>query len=113
MLPSVNLSSGGSLTLSRNTIASKFNTLSLCENGANETPRYHEMVGMGLPAEKQAMLTESPSCTVTVPFRFMVVGAPVYITRANLSSWTSILVNYYTVRNLIQSHLHYIRMSYT
>ena len=76
MLPSVNLSSGGSLGLSRNIIASKFITLSVCENGAGEGPRYHEMVGMGLPEEKQAMLTKSPSCTVTVPFRFMVVGTP-------------------------------------
>ena len=60
------------------TSARKFSTLSLCENGAGEPPRYHEMVGTGLPEEKQAMLTESPSCTVTVPFRFifMVVGAP-------------------------------------
>ena len=76
MLPSVNLSSGGSLGLSRNIIASKFITVSLCENGANETPRYHEMVGMGLPEEKQAMLSESPSCTVTVAFRSMMIGAP-------------------------------------
>ena len=51
-------------------------TVSLCENGANEVPRYQEMIGMGLPEEKQVMLTDSPSCTVTVPFRFMVVGAP-------------------------------------
>ena len=51
-------------------------TVSLCENGGGEVPRYHEMVGTGLPEEKQAMLTESPSCTVTVPFRVMVVGAP-------------------------------------
>ena len=57
-------------------IALKSITVSLCENGAGEPPRYHEMVGMGLPAELQAMLTESPSCTVTVPFRFMMVGAP-------------------------------------
>ena len=76
MLPSVNLSSGGSLSLSRDRIASRFITLSLCENGAGEVPRYHEMVGTGLPEEAQAMLTESPSCTVTVPFRFMVVGTP-------------------------------------
>ena len=54
----------------------KFIILSVCENGANEAPRYQEMVGMGLPEEKQAMLTESPSCTVTVSFRFMVVGTP-------------------------------------
>ena len=76
MLPFENLSSGGSPTLSLNIVASKFCTLSLCENGAGEVPRYHEIVGMGLPEEKQAMLTDSPSCTVTVPFRFMVVGAP-------------------------------------
>ena len=56
--------------------ALKLCTVSLCENGAGEVPRYHEIVGTGLPEEKQAMLTESPSCTVTVPFRFMVVGAP-------------------------------------
>ena len=56
--------------------ALKLCTLSLCENGAGEVPRYHVMVGTGLPEEKQAMLTESSSCTVTVPFRFMVVGAP-------------------------------------
>ena len=76
MLPSVNLSSGGSLCLSRDRIASRFITLSLCEKGANDAPRYHEMVGTGLPIATQVMLTESPSCTVTVPFRFMVVGAP-------------------------------------
>ena len=53
----------------------KFITVSLSENGADEVPRYHEMVRTGLPEEKQAMLTESPSCTVTVPFcRFIVVG---------------------------------------
>ena len=79
MLPSVNLSSGGSLGLSLNIVASKFITVSLCENGAGEVPRYHEMVGAGLPEEKQVMLTESPSCTVTVPFRFTFVGAPVGI----------------------------------
>ena len=56
--------------------ALKFCTVSLCENGACEAPRYHEMVGTGLPEEKQVMLTESPSCTVTVAFRFMVVGTP-------------------------------------
>ena len=84
MLPSVNLSSGGSLGLSRNKIASRFITLSLCENGTGESPRYHEMVGTGLAEEKQVMLTESPSCTVTVSFRFMVIGAPVDMTGANL-----------------------------
>ena len=51
-------------------------TVSFCKNGVNESPRYQEMVGTGLPEEKQVILTESPSCTVTVPFRFMVVGAP-------------------------------------
>ena len=45
-------------------------------NGANEPPRYHKMVGVGLPEETQVTLTESPSCTVTVSFRFVVVGAP-------------------------------------
>ena len=54
--------------------ALKFCTVSLCENGAGVVPRYQEMVGTGLPEETQVMLTESPSCTVTVPFRFMVVG---------------------------------------
>ena len=63
-------------------IALKSCTVSLCENGANEPPRYQEMVGTGLPEEKQAMLTESPSCTVTVPFRFMVVGISVRMRRA-------------------------------
>ena len=75
-LPSVNLSSGRSVIGSRTIVASKFITLSLCENGGGDAPRYQEMVGMGLPEEKQAMSTESPSCTVTVPFRFMMVGAP-------------------------------------
>ena len=82
MLPSVNLSSGGLLRspgISRNIIASKSITVSFCENGANKPPRYHEMIGTGLPEEKQAMLTESPSCTVTVPVRFLVVGAPTII----------------------------------
>ena len=43
------------------------------------------MVGTGLPEEKQAMLTESPSCTVTVPFRFIVVGtaAVKYVSNAS------------------------------
>ena len=57
-------------------IALKSITLSLCENGAGEPPRYHETVGTGLPEELQAMLTESPSCTVMVPLRFMVAGTP-------------------------------------
>ena len=74
MLPSVKLS----ILLPAGPVINvrKFCTASLCENGAGEVPRYHEMVGMGLPEEKQVMLTESPSCIVTVPFRFMVVGAP-------------------------------------
>ena len=54
----------------------KFCTLSLCKNGAGEPPRYHEIVGTGLPVELQVMLTESPSCTVTVLLRFAVVGTP-------------------------------------
>ena len=72
MLPSVKVNTPDKPTI----IDVKFITVSLCENGASESPRYHEMVGTGLPEEKQAILTESPSCTVTVPFRFMVVGAP-------------------------------------
>ena len=56
--------------------ALKFCTLSFCENGAGKVPKYHEMVGMGLPVEVQAILTEPPSCTGTVAFRFIVVGAP-------------------------------------
>ena len=56
--------------------ALKVSTLSLCENGANEGPRFQEMVGTGLAEEKQAILTESPSCTMTVSFRFMVDGVP-------------------------------------
>ena len=69
MLPSANVNTRLEVTV-------KFITVSLCENGANEPPRYQEMVGTGLPEEKQAMLTESPSCTVTVLLRFMVVGTP-------------------------------------
>ena len=72
MLPSVKVNTPGEPPL----IDVKFVTVSLCENGASESPRYHEMVGTGLPEEKQVILTESPSCTVTVLFRFMVVGAP-------------------------------------
>ena len=47
MLPSVklNIRFGTIPTVS----AWKFSTLLFCENGANEVPRYHEMVGMGLP----------------------------------------------------------------
>ena len=71
MLPPVKLS-----ILLSSIAALKLCLLSLCENGASEAARYHEMVGTGLPEEKQAMLTESPSCTMTVPFRVMVVGAP-------------------------------------
>ena len=73
MLPSVKLNTPGE---EPTTVAVKFITVSLCENGAGEVPKYHEMVGTGLPEETQAMLTESPSCTVTVAFKFMVVGAP-------------------------------------
>ena len=72
MLPSVKLNTPGEPT----TVAVKFITVSLCENGAGEAPRYQEMVGTGLPEELQAMLTESPSRTVTVPVRFLVVGTP-------------------------------------
>ena len=71
MLPSVKLNTPGEPTI----VDVKFMTVSLCENGAGEVPRYQEMVGTGLPVELQAMLTESPSCTVTVPFRFVVDGA--------------------------------------
>ena len=81
MLPSVKISCllpGGPVIT-----ALKVSTLSLCENGANEGPRYQEMVGTGLPEEKQAMLIESPSCTVTVPFRFMAVGASACMRAAN------------------------------
>ena len=73
MLPSVKASCLGN---GPNISTWKSLTVSLCENGAGEPPRYQEMVGTGLPEEKQAMLTESPSCTVTVPFRLMVVGTP-------------------------------------
>ena len=74
MLPSVNLN----ILLPDDPVISalKSCTVSFCENGVNEPPRYHEMVGMGLPVELQAMLTEFPSCIVTAPFRFMVVGIP-------------------------------------
>ena len=73
MLPFVKLNTlFGNIT----NVALKFFTSSLFENGANEVPWYHEMVGTGLPLEKQAMLTESPSRTVTVSFSFMVVGTP-------------------------------------
>ena len=77
MLPSVNLNINRKVIGFRTIVASKFCTLSLCEKGAGEVPRYQEMVGTGLPEEKQAMLTESPSCIVTVPFRLMVVGVSV------------------------------------
>ena len=72
MLPSVKVNTPGKPPI----IDVKFITVSLCENGANESPRYQVMVGTGLPEEEQVILTESPSCTVTVPFRFMVVGTP-------------------------------------
>ena len=110
MLPSVKLSI--LLPVSPVISALKFCTLSLGENGANETPRYQEMVGMGLPEEKQAMLTESPSCIVTVPFRFRVAGAPAvkkYICIYDRSKFKClhkymepITIQY---QNLIQSHL--------
>ena len=58
------------------TTARNSSTLFQSGNGASESPRYHEMVGTGLPEEKQVMLTESPSCIVTVPSRLMVVGPP-------------------------------------
>ena len=74
MLPSVKSSIMFGLTPTIS--ARKFSTLSYCENGAGEAPRYQEMVGTGLPVEIQMMLTESPSCILTVPFRFMIVGAP-------------------------------------
>ena len=80
MLPSVKISC--LLPTDPIITALKSCTVPLCENGAGEVPRYHEMVGTGLPEEKQAMLTESPSCTVTVPFRFMVVGVSVGMRRA-------------------------------
>jgi len=47
--------------------ASKLFTVSLCGNGATEVPRYHIMVGMGSPVEKQEILMKSPSSTVTSP----------------------------------------------
>ena len=71
MLPSVKLNTPGEPTI----VDVKFMTVSFCENGAGEVLRYHEMVGTGLPEETQVMLTESPSCIVTIPFRFMVNGA--------------------------------------
>ena len=73
MLPSVKTSCLGN---DPNICAWKALTILLSENGAGEAPRYQEMVGTGLPEETQAMLTEPPSCTVTVLFRFMVVGTP-------------------------------------
>ena len=56
-------------------LASKLFTVSFCGNSATEVPRYHVMVGTGLPVEKQEILTESPSSTVTSPVRFMVIGS--------------------------------------
>ena len=58
------------------TLVFKLFTVSLCENGATEVPRYHVMVGTGVPVEKQEILTESPSSTVTSLIRFMVIGSP-------------------------------------
>ena len=60
------------------TLASKSFTVSLCGNGATEVPRYHVMVGTGVPVEKQEIQTESPSSTVTSPVRFMVIGSPAF-----------------------------------
>ena len=60
------------------TLVTKLFTVSLCGNGASEVPRYHVMVGTGVPVEKQEILTESPSSTVTSPVRFMVIGSPVF-----------------------------------
>ena len=60
------------------TLAFTLFTVSLCGNGATEVPRYHVMVGTGLPVEKQEMLTESPSSTVTSPVRFMVIGSSAF-----------------------------------
>ena len=57
-------------------VACKSFIVSLCGNGATEVPRYHVMVGTGLPVEEQEILTESPSSTVTSPVRFMVTGRP-------------------------------------
>ena len=58
------------------TIARNSSILFQSGNGASESPRYHEMVGTGLPEEKQVMLTASPSCIVMVPSRLMVIGPP-------------------------------------
>ena len=60
------------------TVASKSFTMSLCGDCAIEVPRYHVMVGTGLPVEKQEILTESPSIAVTSPVRFMVTGSPAF-----------------------------------
>ena len=59
-------------------LASKLFTVLFCGNGATEVPRYHVMVGTGLPVEKQEILTESPSSTMTSPVRFMVIGSPAF-----------------------------------
>jgi len=58
------------------TLACKLFTVSFRGNDATEVPRYHVMVGTGLPVEKQEILTESPSSTVTSTVRFMVIGSP-------------------------------------
>jgi len=83
-------------------------TVSFCENGAGGSPRYQEMVGTGLPEELQAMLTESPSCTVTVPFRFMVVGIPgaknIYFHRLLIQM---ILAGYTIIGQYFISHTRY------
>jgi len=59
-------------------LASKLITVSFCGNGATEVPRYHVMVGTGLPVEKQEILTSSPSSTVTSPIRFTVIGSAAF-----------------------------------
>ena len=59
-------------------LASNSFTVSFCGNGATEVPRYHVMVGTGLPVEKQEILTESPSSTVISPVRFMVIGSAAF-----------------------------------
>ena len=60
------------------TLACNSFTVSFCGNGATEVPRYHVMVGTGLPVEKQEILTEFPSSTVTSPVRFVVIGSPAF-----------------------------------
>ena len=60
------------------TLVTKLFTVSLCGNGASEVPRYHVMVGTGVPVEKQEILTESPSSTVTSLLRIIVIGSPAF-----------------------------------